>query len=99
MEGDQVSIIDWDMAGYCPLEWIRTKFAICGVMVAERVVGNEVDGSLSVERNHEYREMIEQKLGDMGFPEVTKAYIKMENMREKEWKKRRPWLQQLLASD
>lgn len=75
IEGDQISIIDWDMAGYCPLEWIRTKFAICGVMAAERVL-KKGDGSLSVEIDHQYRKMIEQKLGEMGFPEVIDAYNK-----------------------
>lgn len=91
IEGDQVSIIDWDMAGYCPLEWIRTKFAICGVMAAERVL-KKGDGSLSVEIDHQYRKMIEQKLGEMGFPEVIDAYNKLHDLREEDWKKRRPWL-------
>ncbi|EHA47190.1 hypothetical protein MGG_04254 [Pyricularia oryzae 70-15] len=71
--------------------WIRTKFAICGVMAAERVL-KKGDGSLSVEIDHQYRKMIEQKLGEMGFPEVIDAYNKLHDLREEDWKKRRPWL-------
>ncbi|KAI6257763.1 hypothetical protein MCOR29_003913 [Pyricularia oryzae] len=74
-----------------PTNWIRTKFAICGVMAAERVL-KKGDGSLSVEIDHQYRKMIEQKLGEMGFPEVIDAYNKLHDLREEEWKKRRPWL-------
>ncbi|QBZ64432.1 hypothetical protein PoMZ_06130 [Pyricularia oryzae] len=74
-----------------PTNWIRTKFAICGVMAAERVL-KKGDDSLSVEIDHQYRKMIEQKLGEMGFPEVIDAYNKLHDLREEEWKKRRPWL-------
>lgn len=28
--GDRIIVIGWEMAGYAPLEWVRTKFAICG---------------------------------------------------------------------
>ena len=30
INGNQIVVLDWEMAGYAPLEWVRTKFAICG---------------------------------------------------------------------
>ncbi|KAI1086358.1 kinase-like domain-containing protein [Rostrohypoxylon terebratum] len=40
IHGDQITIIDWDLAGYYPLAWVRTKFAICGALDMERVSNN-----------------------------------------------------------
>ncbi|CAJ2503529.1 Uu.00g109230.m01.CDS01 [Anthostomella pinea] len=87
VDGDKIAIIDWELAGYSPLAWVRTKFAICGVLNTESVSD---DG---VKRDKEYRVMVEQKLRDLGFPEVTEAYEKLEKARSEEWIKRRPWLQ------
>ncbi|KAK3296832.1 kinase-like domain-containing protein [Chaetomium fimeti] len=94
VDGDRVVVIDWEMAGYVPLEWVRTKFAICGVFGVERV-HRQPDGEcpVRVERNGEYPMRVERGLGEMGFPEVTAAYKRMDDMREVEWKKSRPWLQ------
>ncbi|KAJ8068335.1 hypothetical protein OCU04_003897 [Sclerotinia nivalis] len=87
VNGDRITIIDWELAGYCPLAWVRTKFAICGALNVSRVVNNtlEIDG--------EYRVRVEKKLEDMGFPEVTEAYNKMNKERSEQWVKARPWLQ------
>ena len=71
------------MAGYAPLEWVRTKFAICGALCVEPV------SSTSVERNSEHPVRVEQKLGEMGFPEVTEAYNKRDKAIEEEWEKNR----------
>lgn len=94
VDGDRVTVIDWEMAGYVPLEWVRTKFAICGVLGVEHVYrepGGE--GPVRVERSGEYPARVEKRLGEMGFPEVTAAYKRMYDLREVEWKKNRPWLQ------
>ncbi|KAK4201564.1 kinase-like domain-containing protein [Triangularia verruculosa] len=70
VNGNRIMVLDWEMAGYVPLEWVRTKFAICGALCAERV------SSTCVEHNNDHQMWVEQKLGEMGFPEVTQAYIK-----------------------
>jgi len=87
VNGDRIAVLDWELAGYCPLAWVRTKFAICGALQVERV------GSAGVETNSEYRVLVERKLGDMGFPEVTEAYERVKKARYQEWKRNRPWLQ------
>lgn len=95
--GGRIVVIDWEMAGYAPLEWVRTKFAICGALNVERVTRPDVvrDGEppVRIEHNDEYRVRVEQRLGEMGFPEVTAAYQTLRDAREVEWKKNRPWLQ------
>ena len=97
VDGDRVIVIDWEMAGYVPLEWVRTKFNICGALEVERVTGRsevlEVELPIRIEKNNEYRVRVEKRLGEMGFPEVTAAWIQMSDIREAEWKKTRPWLQ------
>ena len=84
-DGDRVTVIDWEMAGYVPREWVRTKFAVCGVLGVERVhrePGGE--GPVRVERSGEYPVRVERRLGEMGFPEVTEAYRRMHDLREVE---------------
>ncbi|KAK4131037.1 hypothetical protein BT67DRAFT_445025 [Trichocladium antarcticum] len=48
VNGNRIVVLDWEMAGYAPLEWVRTKFAICGALCVERV------SSAGIERNSEY---------------------------------------------
>jgi len=62
--GDRIVAIDWEMAGYAPLEWVRTKFAICGVLCVEHV-HREPNGEcpVRVERNDEYPVRVEQRFG------------------------------------
>ncbi|KAL5884470.1 hypothetical protein ACKVWL_003453 [Pyricularia oryzae] len=48
-DNHQISIIDWDMAGYYPLEWVRTKFAVCEVLDVDRM------GKNGLESDGEYR--------------------------------------------
>lgn len=87
INGDRIAVLDWELAGYSPLAWVRTKFAICGALQVEGV------GRASVETDSEYRVRVEQKLGEMGFPQVTEAYNMMKKARYEEWKRNRPWLQ------
>lgn len=92
--GDRIVVIDWERAGYVPLEWVRTKFAICGALNVERVNRPDVvrDGEppVRIEHNDEYRVRVEQRLGEMGFPEVTAVYQTLRDAREVEWKMNRP---------
>jgi hypothetical protein len=30
VDGKRVIVLDWELAGYAHLEWVRTKFGICG---------------------------------------------------------------------
>ncbi|KAK4106889.1 hypothetical protein N658DRAFT_563606 [Parathielavia hyrcaniae] len=85
VNGDRIAVLSWEMAGYAPLAWVRTKFAICGALEVERV------GGAGLETNPEYRVRVEKKLGEMGFTEVTAAYKKMANERLIEWQKKHPW--------
>ncbi len=87
VRGDRIAVLDWELAGYSPMAWVRTKFAVCGVLHVERA------GNAGIEIDCEYRIRVEQKLADMGFPEVTEAYQRMKKARYEEWKKNRPWLQ------
>lgn len=86
-DGNRLAVIDWDMAGYCPRAWVRTKFAICGALDVETVRAGKV------KTDSKYRMLVEGKLERLGFPEVTKAYKELEKARSKEWIEKRPWLQ------
>ncbi|KAI0157174.1 hypothetical protein GGR52DRAFT_565547, partial [Hypoxylon sp. FL1284] len=66
----RIIIIDWDLAGYYPLVWVRTKFAICGALDVEQVSG---DGN-GVRTGAEYRLQVEGRLKDRGYPDVIDAY-------------------------
>lgn len=37
VNGDRIAVIEFELAGYAPLAWVRTKFAVCGVLQVERV--------------------------------------------------------------
>ncbi|KND86162.1 hypothetical protein TOPH_09212 [Tolypocladium ophioglossoides CBS 100239] len=83
INGNLIVVLDWEIARYAPLEWVRTKFANYGALCVERV------SSTSVERNSEYPVRVEQKLGEIGFPEVTEAYNKRDTAIEEEWERNR----------
>ncbi|KAK4040855.1 kinase-like domain-containing protein [Parachaetomium inaequale] len=57
---------------------VQTKFAIYRALCIERV------SSAGIERNSEYLVRVEQKLGEIGFPEVTEAYNKRDKAIEEE---------------
>ncbi|KAH7016272.1 uncharacterized protein B0I36DRAFT_368835 [Microdochium trichocladiopsis] len=84
----EIAILDWELAGFSPLEWVRTKFAVCGALDMENQ-----QKAKNVSHGPGYRVRIEQRLGDLGFPEATEAYKAMRTERYEEWKKPRPWLQ------
>ncbi|KAI0392052.1 kinase-like domain-containing protein [Xylariaceae sp. FL0594] len=87
VDGDDITVIDWDLAGYYPLQWLRTKFAICHALCPER-------GELEThELDYAYATTIEKKLEDMGFPEVTAAWKELYEARLVEWIAQRPHLQ------
>lgn len=73
---NRLAVIDWDIAGYCPWAWMRTKFAICGALDVERV--------RKVETDSKYRMLVEGGLKRLGFLEVTKAYKELKKARSKE---------------
>jgi hypothetical protein len=80
-------IIDWDLAGYYPLAWVRTKFAVCGALDVGRLSAN------GIKIDSVYKRQVKQKLGSMGFPEVTEAWKRLHETRYAEWVARPPWLQ------
>ncbi|KAH6985592.1 kinase-like domain-containing protein [Ilyonectria destructans] len=63
--GQVVGIIDWEIAGYVPREWIRTKFGVGW--------GMDFD---SHNDPSEWRSQVERQLGRKGFPEVIDAWKK-----------------------
>ncbi|TKW60055.1 hypothetical protein CTA1_3150 [Colletotrichum tanaceti] len=68
---DSVGIIDWEMAGFVPRDWIRTKFRICHAMDFD-FPGH--DGERLGERL-EWRRRVQLRLGEEGFHEVSEAYM------------------------
>lgn len=84
VKGGRIMVLDWELAGYVPLEWVRTKFGICGAYCVERGRG------AGLERDFEYTGRVERKLGEMGFPEVIKGYNRRDQaVREERERNRR----------
>lgn len=63
----QVGVIDWEMAGFMPREWLRTKFWVCGAM---NLGLDCTDETLRTE----YRKMIDYKLAKEGFSHVVEQW-------------------------
>jgi len=70
-EKGTMGIIDWEMAAFVPRAWIRTKV---GVSWAMDFAWPEVHGDDPSLR--EWRERVEQKFGEEGYPEVKAAWNK-----------------------
>ncbi|KXJ85409.1 kinase-like domain-containing protein [Microdochium bolleyi] len=86
--GNQIAILDWELAGYSPVEWIRTKFAVCGALdLDSNGKGGEATNGL------DYRAWVEQRLRELGFPEVTEKYNTVKMERYEKWKAKRSALQ------
>jgi serine/threonine protein kinase len=66
----KVGIIDWEVTGFVPKTWIRTKFCVCGAMDFD-FVGRDV------ERSKDWRERVQLQLEQEGFPEVAKAWERL----------------------
>lgn len=72
-----VGILDWEMAGFVPHAWIRTKFDVSyGMDFGWRDVHN--DQVLA-----EWRKRVAKRLGEKGFPEVINAWKEWFSMRYK----------------
>lgn len=56
-----LGIIDWELAGYVPVEWVRTKFRISAGMDFD--YGDE-------HSKKDWRRQIAQRLGNMGYTDV-----------------------------
>ncbi|KLU89634.1 hypothetical protein MAPG_08605 [Magnaporthiopsis poae ATCC 64411] len=68
-KGSMVGLMNWEMAGYVPLEWIRTKLASSwGLDFA----WPDVPGGHPSER--ELKELLDKMMGEKGLPDVTRAY-------------------------
>jgi hypothetical protein len=69
-EGCKVGIIDWEVTGFVPKSWIRTKFCVCGAMNFDFAVGD-------VERSKDWRQRVQLQLAEEGFSEVAAAWRKL----------------------
>ncbi|OQE18020.1 hypothetical protein PENFLA_c022G08724 [Penicillium flavigenum] len=65
-----LSIIDWDLAGYVPIEWVRTKFRLSAGMDFD--YGDE-------ESKKDYRRKVAQHLEKMGYSDVVAAWWKFQD--------------------
>ncbi|KIH87261.1 hypothetical protein SPBR_05173 [Sporothrix brasiliensis 5110] len=66
-DGCQIGIVDWEVVGFVPKTWIRTKFCVCGAMNFNFANGD-------AERGKEWRQRVQLRLADAGFPEVGDAW-------------------------
>ncbi|KZF24034.1 hypothetical protein L228DRAFT_281148 [Xylona heveae TC161] len=60
-----IGIIDWENAGFFPKGWVRTKFRLC--------MGMDLSGD--VEDPSEWRSMVQQSLGKIGFEDYAIAWF------------------------
>ncbi|CAI7572303.1 unnamed protein product [Penicillium bialowiezense] len=60
-----LSIIDWELAGYVPIEWVRTKFRISAGMDFD--YGDE-------HSKKDWRRQVAQRLGKMGYTDVLSEW-------------------------
>ncbi|TAQ87652.1 hypothetical protein B7494_g4006 [Chlorociboria aeruginascens] len=63
--GCKVGLIDWEVTGFVPKEWIRTKFCVCWGMDL-----NIPDNIMS----QDWRQRVQLQLAQEGFTEVAKAW-------------------------
>jgi hypothetical protein len=59
-----VGIIDWEIAGYYPRGWIRTKFRIC----------SGLDIPNPVKEQHWWRWEVQKSLGEHGFEDYSEKW-------------------------
>lgn len=65
-----LGIIDWELAGYVPIEWVRTKFRISGGMDFD--YGDE-------DSKKDWRRKVAQHLEKMGYSDVVDAWWKFQD--------------------
>ncbi|KAJ8128435.1 hypothetical protein O1611_g5198 [Lasiodiplodia mahajangana] len=63
----RVGIIDWEVTGYVPKEWIRTKFCVCWAMDFD-YPGEDI------QKSKDWRQRVQLLLGQEGFAEVGAAW-------------------------
>ncbi|QKX63674.1 uncharacterized protein TRUGW13939_10845 [Talaromyces rugulosus] len=66
----KVGIIDWEMTGFVPKAWIRTKFCVCGAMDFDFT-------AIDVKRSKEWRQRVQLQLAQEGFSEVAEAWERL----------------------
>ena len=66
-QGCRVGVIDWEMTGFVPIGWVRTKFCVCWAMDFDFAGDDE-------ERSRDWRQRVQIRLGREGFPEVADAW-------------------------
>lgn len=64
-----LGIIDWELAGYVPIEWVRTKFRLSAGMDFNH--GDE-------DSKKDWRRRVAQHLGKMGYSDVVDAWWKFQ---------------------
>ncbi|KAK4112763.1 kinase-like protein [Canariomyces notabilis] len=62
-----IGIIDWEIAGYVPKEWVRTKFQLSSGM--DFPTGDDEDA------RRDWRRMVARELKAMGFPEAIDGWL------------------------
>ena len=60
---ESIGIIDWEIAGFVPIEWIRTKFRVSSGMNLSS--GDELD----------WRRRVMLRMGEVGFTDVVKQFV------------------------
>jgi len=65
-EGCKVGLVDWEVTGFVPEEWIRTKFCVCWGMDFD-FPDNDVESK-------DWRHRVQLQLAQEGFSEVEKAW-------------------------
>ncbi|KAG8408401.1 hypothetical protein J3459_017812 [Metarhizium acridum] len=63
LDTGRISIIDWEIAGFVPVEWIRTKFRVSSGMNLSS--GDEVD----------WRRRVQDDLGKKGYTDVADGFM------------------------
>jgi len=65
----EISVIDWECAGYVPQAWIRTKFLVCSSMNLEPPTDSAEPHS-----REEWRHSMQMSLGKHGFADASKSW-------------------------
>jgi len=65
-KGCKVGLVDWEVTGFVPKEWIRTKFCVCWAM----------DFNISDDdvKSKDWRQRVQLQLAQEDFPEVAEAW-------------------------
>ncbi|KAK4196856.1 hypothetical protein QBC40DRAFT_312589 [Triangularia verruculosa] len=63
-----IGIIDWETAGYVPVEWVRTKFRLSSGMNFPQGDGDNYNST-------DWRRLVAVKLGEMGFKDAVEGWL------------------------